>query len=85
MLFYKPEAYMIPSQQTNFSTFSPGSPIKPDHDPVRGAAGDPYARPKRYKDILKQNPLEQTPPKFLRDGMSVDDIKGARKEIGKSY
>jgi hypothetical protein len=54
------------------------SQIKPDLDPVRGAAGDPLKAPVKYAEILKQKPIEQAPPRFIRDQMTVDDINGTR-------
>ena len=58
MLFYKPEQYLLP----NFAN-SPGSTqkslkmtydqIRPDKDPVRGAAGDPYKVPIKYSEMMK--------------------------------
>lgn len=36
------------------SQYSQALNIRPDYDPTRGAAGDPYIAPTKYRDILKQ-------------------------------
>ena len=56
MLFYKPESYLLPqSESPTISKYTQSNPnqIKPDRDPTRGAAGDPYKMPIKYADILK--------------------------------
>jgi hypothetical protein len=50
------------------------SSIREDPNPMRGAANDPLKPPIRMKEILKQRPIEQPSPKFIRDQISVDDI-----------
>ena len=82
MLFYKPETYLLPSGSqplmSRHSQYSLGSSVRPDHDPVRGAANDPMVPPTKLRDILKQKPLDQEPPRFVRHTMQIEDIQGTK-------
>ncbi|CDW91203.1 UNKNOWN [Stylonychia lemnae] len=83
--FYSfPEKYLLPnaSQQpavfSRHSQYTQASFVRPDNDPTRGAAGDPYKPPVKYGEIMKQKQIEQPPPRFVRDAMLIDDIQGTR-------
>lgn len=59
MLFYKPETYLIPNvsqpyiKTNNENTSFNSTAFKADFSPTRGAAGDPYIPPTKFRDIMK--------------------------------
>ncbi|CAI2373616.1 unnamed protein product [Moneuplotes crassus] len=73
MLFYKPEAYLLPKMQKTEL-----QPLGKKVNPVRGEAGDPAIPPTRNHTILKRGPSSELKPRFLRDSLTNNDIIGAK-------
>lgn len=48
--------------------------------PTKGRTGKAEVRPMKAHEIMKQGPLPEGKPKFIRDSMNIDDINGTRSK-----
>lgn len=59
-----------------------GIPPPRNHPAPYGESGDPHIPPTRNAQIIasKHLPIDEPPPKFLRDQMNIDDINGTKSK-----
>ena len=77
MIFTKPEEYMLPNPQQIIDQQTPPQ-AKYAENPTKGLSGDPARPPRKQYLLMKQQPLPERQPKFLRSSMSLEDIHGTK-------